>query len=112
MAHSLEVNELRNMQNNCTLKENYSTELTMLVEFEMNIEIQNWVDPYDSFWLKLITFLVYIIEIFGSLIMYTFVLYETRGYAGPYRTFINQLLSYLYLMVSKEFCGRHLLMSF
>ena len=40
------------------------------------------------------------IEILESLIMITFVNYETAGYFGHYRTLINQLLSHLYGGVS------------
>ena len=32
----------------------------------------------------------------ASVIMFYFVAYETSGFAGHYRTMINQLLSYLY----------------
>ena len=60
----------------------------------------DWIDPYDSIWLKLLTVTLYTIEIFESLIMITFVNYETAGYFGHYRTLINQLLSHLYGGVS------------
>ena len=56
-------------------------------------EIVEWVDPFDSIFLKLLTVIVYIIEIIASTILLTFVIYETRGYAGHYRTVINQILS-------------------
>ena len=59
-----------------------------------------WNDPFDSFWLKLITLLVYSIELVESVIMMAFVVYETKGLAGHYRTLINQLLSHLYGGVS------------
>ena len=51
-------------------------------------------DPYDSFWLKIITVGVYMVEIFSSTVMIAFISFE-RDY-GHYRTLINQLLSYLY----------------
>ena len=54
------------------------------------------VDPYDSTWLKLITILVYVVEVIASMVMVAFVAFETQGLAGHYRTLINQLLSYLY----------------
>jgi hypothetical protein len=73
-------------------------------EKEANVtksELNNdWIDPYDSIWLKLLSVILYAIEIFESLIMITFVNYETAGYFGHYRTLINQLLSYLYGGVS------------
>jgi hypothetical protein len=70
---------------------------TNLTKSEFN---NDWIDPYDSIWLKLLTVILYAIEIFESLIMITFVNYETAGYFGHYRTLINQLLSHLYGGVS------------
>ena len=58
------------------------------------------LDPYNSIWLKLLTILVYFIEVIASIVMLAFVSYETQGLAGHYRTLINQLLSYLYGGVS------------
>ena len=63
-------------------------------------EILEWVDPFDSIFLKLLTVIVYMIEILSSTILLTFVVYETKGYAGHYRTVMNQLLSYGYGAVS------------
>ena len=60
----------------------------------------DWIDPYDSIWLKWLTVILYAIEIFASLVMMTFVNYESAGYFGHYRTLINQLLSHLYGGVS------------
>ena len=60
---------------------------------------KEFVDPYDRISLKLITILVYIIELLASAITVAFVIYE-KDY-GHYRTLINQLLSYLYGAVSK-----------
>jgi hypothetical protein len=57
---------------------------------------EEWIDPYDSVWLKILTFFVYIVEVMAASIMITFVYYETSGYAGHYRTLINRLLSYFY----------------
>ncbi len=62
--------------------------------------IDTSLDLYDSIWLKLITVLVYIVEVIASMVMVAFVMFETQGYAGHYRTLINQLLSYLYGGVS------------
>ena len=60
--------------------------------FEPEI-IEEWIDPFDSTVLKVLTVIVYIVEILASIIMMAFVSYETGGYAGHYRTAINQLLS-------------------
>ena len=67
----------------------------MKTQFEPEI-IEEWIDPFDSIAIKFLTVFVYIIEIFASIIMLLFVTYETQGYAGHYRTVINQLLSYFY----------------
>ena len=72
-------------------------------EEEVEVEVSDWIDPYDSIWLKLFTILVYIIEILASVVMFAFVKYETSGLAGHYRTLINQLLSYLYGVVSTHY---------
>ena len=65
-----------------------------------SFEIDIPLDPYDSIWLKLTTILVYCVEIMASIVMVAFVAFETQGFAGHFRTMINQLLSYLYGGVS------------
>ena len=74
-----------------------------LVTFEKDQEKDKieFIDPYDSIWLKLITVLVYIVELLSSGICYAFVIYE-QDY-GHYRTLINQLIGYLYKVVSTLF---------
>ena len=68
------------------------SETSLFISFEPE-EIVEWLDPFNSIFLKLLTIIVYIIEILASTILLTFVIYETRGYAGHYRTVINQILS-------------------
>ena len=80
---SFKENPLRN-----TFKDPFS--------FEIDISL----DPYDSIWLKLTTVLVYCVEVMASIVMVAFVAFETQGFAGHFRTLINQLLSYLYGGVS------------
>ena len=80
--------------------ESNSSSVIILADFEKEAEVSEWIDPYDSIWLKLFTILVYIIGILASVVMFAFVQYETSGLAGHYRTLINQLLSYLYGVVS------------
>ena len=63
---------------------------------------ENWNDPYDSIWLKLVTIFISGAEILASIIMVAFVIYETRVY-GYYRTLINQLLSFLYSGVRHDY---------
>ena len=62
-------------------------------------ETLEWMDPFDSIILKLLTVIIYIFEILASAIFLTFAMYETRGYAGHYRTVINQILSSGYAAV-------------
>ena len=66
-------------------------------DFEEN-EGVGFVDPYDSVWLKIVTVVVYIIEILSSFVIFAFIDYEKHY--GHYRTLINQLLSILYGVVS------------
>ena len=74
---------------------------TLLSFFEPE-KIEVWTDPYNSIHLKLLQIIIYLFEIGASLIMLTFVLYETKGLFGHYRTVINQLLSYAYGTVSMK----------
>ena len=60
-----------------------------------------FVDPYDSMWIKVVITASFLIQILESGILVSFVFYETQGFAGPYRTVINQLLSGFYTLVSK-----------
>ena len=76
------------------------TLISALFEEIVEEEKIEFVDPYDSIWLKLVTTIVYLIEILSSVVCICFVVFETKGYAGHYRTLINQLLSYLYGAVS------------
>ena len=63
-------------------------------------KIEVWDDPYNSIPLKLLTIVIYIIELWASIVMLIFVSYETKGLFGHYRTVINQLLSFGYGAVS------------
>ena len=72
------------------------------IDFEKDTKISDEsMDPYDSIWLKCLTVMVMFVEISATAIIWAFVAFETRGYAGHYRTAINQLLSCLYGGVSK-----------
>ena len=68
-----------------------------LDDFKEN-EGVGFVDPYDSVWLKIVTAIVYTIEILSSLVIFAFIDYEKHY--GHFRTLINQLLSILYGVVS------------
>jgi hypothetical protein len=75
----------------------------IFANFEKDTGVKNWGDPFDSIWLKMISVVVYTIEVMASMVMFMFVRYETQGLAGHYRTIINQFLSYLYGVVSLSF---------
>ena len=86
----------------CLVNKNFT--VLLVVHFDRILEDnEEWMDPFDSIWLKLLTIVVYLIEIVSAVIMMTFVDYETRGLAGHYRTLINQLLSYHYGAVREIF---------
>ena len=79
-----------------------ATPKSLLLCFFKPDEIEAWTDPYNSIHLRLLTIIIYLFEIGASLVMLTFVSYETKGLFGHYRTVINQLLSYAYGTVSME----------
>ena len=70
------------------------TSLTLLF-FEPEV-IQEWIDPFDSTAMKILTCFFYTIGVLASIPMFAFVVYETGGYARHFRTVINQLLSFVY----------------
>ena len=80
----------------CHYKLNSTLTKSLLISNWYKIDTEIWEDPFDSIWLKIFTVIVYGIEIMSSIIMFAFVVYETNGLAGHYRTLINQLLSYHY----------------
>ena len=73
------------------------TSLTLL-SFELEV-IQEWIDPFDSPALKILTGVAYTVGVLASIPILAFVVYETRGYAGHFRTVMNQLLSFIYGVV-------------
>ncbi len=73
---------------------------SLLTLFEPE-EIEEWTDPYNLISLKLLTIIVYLLELWAATVMLIFVVYETKGLFGHYRTVINQLLSFGYGAVSK-----------
>ena len=90
------------LDSSCIVNKNLT--VLLVVHFDRILEDnEEWMDPFDSIWLKLLTIVVYIIELVSAVIMMTFVDYETKGLAGHYRTLINQLLSYHYGVVRKYF---------
>ena len=82
---SISINEDNDTSKIESLIENF--ELSSVVEF---------VDPYDSIWLKIATVGVYLVQILSASVNIAFVCFETQGLAGQHRTLINQLLSFVY----------------
>ena len=78
-----------------------SKKSSLIFSFEPK-EIKEWTDPYNLIPLKLLTIIVYLLELCAATIMLIFVVYETKGLFGHYRTVINQLLSFGYGAVSKK----------
>ena len=74
----------------------------ILASFTLDV-IEEWIDPFDSTMLRLLTVIVYIIDVLASIPLLYFVAYETGGFAGHFRTVINQLLSFLYAAVRMIF---------
>ena len=75
---------------------------SILAYFRKEIKEEHFQDPFESIPLKLITVVIYMIEVLSSLIMFSFVTYERKGCAGSYRSVINQLLAYFYGVVSSS----------
>ena len=84
----------------CPMNSSKPIKVLLLSSFEPE-DIEVWTDPYNSIPLKLLTIIIYIIELWASTILLIFVSYETKGLFGHYRTVINQLLSFGYGAVSK-----------
>ena len=85
------------------------TDLELQEYFVTFDEPNLFVEPYDSFWIKLAATVIYLIGLGGSFIQYGFVLYEANGYLASFRTAINQLVSCGYFIVSFKPCVESLL---
>ena len=83
----------------CPMNSSKFIKETLISFFEPD-KIEVWNDPYNFIPLKLLTIIIYVIEIWASIVMLIFVSYETKGLFGHYRTVINQLLSFGYGAVS------------
>ena len=59
-----------------------------------------FADPFKEMWKKLFATGAYIVLIFGGFIMLSFIKYEFQGQAAHYRTVMNQLNSWIFLIVS------------
>ena len=78
--------------------------------FQVNFSIRNidaieendeiLIDPFNALWKKLLGTVFYILQVFGGLIILSFVRYETQGHAAHFRTALNQITSWIALVVS------------
>ena len=59
-------------------------------------------DPWDSIDLKITATILWLIGLCGSCVIFTFVFYETQGYAASFRTVINQLVTWCYFYVGQN----------
>ena len=59
-----------------------------------------FVEPYEELWKKVLGTIMYIIQILCGIVILTLIKYEREGYAGSFRTALNQLTSWKYLIVS------------
>ena len=57
-------------------------------------------EPYDNVGLKIFGTMFWLIGFLFSIIIYTFVVYETQGHAASYRTIINQLITNCYFWIA------------
>ena len=70
--------------------------LEKLIDFDQN----EFADPLKEIWKKLFASIAYVILSIGAFIMLIFVKYEFQGKAAHYRTALNQLNSWTFLIVS------------
>ena len=59
-------------------------------------------NPWDSLVMRITATVLWLIALCGSSIIFTYVYYETQGYAASFRTVINQLVTWCYFYVSKN----------
>ena len=67
-----------------------------MLDFDQN----EFVDPFKEIWKKIFASAAYAFLIIGGIIMLVFVKHEFQGKAAHYRTALNQLNSWTFLIVS------------
>ena len=77
-------NQIGNLTDQCAMKDNF------------------FVEPFTELWKKLLGTAAYLLNLFGCLIMLAFVGFERQGFGSYYRTALNQLNSWILILVSKE----------
>ena len=78
--------------------------------FQVNFFIEKYViiqkdnemliDPFNAHWKKVLGTVSYILQVFGGLFVLAFIRYETQGHAAHFRTALNQITSWIALVVS------------
>ena len=92
------------------MEENHQLFIAML-KLQINSTFEPGLFIFDSepnffpveeipFKLKAFGLSLYLMTFPSILVIFTFIYYESQGYAGQFRTIINQLVSWLYLTVS------------
>ena len=64
------------------------------------VKLDLFTEPFEELWKKLLGTAAYVILVIGGFFLTTFVSYEIRGQAVHYRTVLNQLNSWHYILVS------------
>ena len=64
------------------------------------VKLDLFTEPFEELWKKLLGTAAYVILVIGGFFLTTFVSYEIRGQAAHYRTVLNQLNSWHYILVS------------
>ena len=66
-------------------------------------EVNLFAEPFNELWKKVLGTAAYVIHSFGGMIMLVMVRYERQGLASNYRTALNQLNSWMLLVVCLNF---------
>ena len=73
------------------LENNTIWENEVFVTFE---EPTFFEEPYDSIYMTIIGTLCWFLGLACSMVIYSYTIYETQGYAASFRTVINQLVTF------------------
>ena len=73
--------------------------LTGVINESYDNEANLFAEPFNELWKKLLGTATYVLHSFGGMIMLIMVRYERQGLASNYRTALNQLNSWMLLVV-------------
>ena len=77
--------------------------LTGVINESYDNEANLFAEPFNELWKKLLGTAAFIYHSFGGMIMLIMVRYESQGLASNYRTVLNQLNSWILLVVCLYF---------